>query len=190
MVHLHLAGYYTALYIIQNFKPLADIDYSVRFFSYQEKTLLHIHSINKDPLESSMVKNEESGRRVDLISRLRSNNNLFDLPGTTEKNGPGRPRKYGDKLGTTSSLAAKYRDMASEYMVNLYGRKRSVLAYDRVVMLKTLKCAVHGCNHFAFSDVIRSIAKAALADDFSILCPPPGKPVDNSVGAALLRLVV
>ena len=223
---------------------------------------------------------EELGQRVHLISRLRSNNNLFDLPGTTEKNGPGRPRKYGDKLGTTSSLAAKYRDMASEYMVNLYGRKRSVLAYDRVVMLKTLKCAVHvvwiyrrtqwvalfstdlnlsvneiieyygarwkieacfkelkrdigsadtqtrhsvavtnhldfcmmatavtwiyasrlqktpsrrhavhGRNHFAFSDVRRSIAKAALADDFSILCPPPGKPVDNSVGAALLRLV-
>lgn len=221
---------------------------------------------------------QELGQRVNMISRLRSNNNLFDLP--EESRGPGRPRKYGDKLGTTSSLAVQCQELASEYRVNLYGRKRSVLAYDRVVMLKTLKCAVrvvwiyrrtqwvalfstdltlsvneiieyygarwkieacfkelkrdigsadtqarhpvavtnhlnfcmmataitwiyasrlqktpsrrhavHGRNHFAFSDVRRSIAKAALADDFVILCPPPGKPADNSVGAALLQLV-
>jgi len=222
---------------------------------------------------------QELGQRVHMISRLRANNNLFAKPETRQSQGPGRPRKYGHKLGTTSSLAVQCQKLASEYTVNLYGRQRSVLAYDRVVMLKTLKCAVHvvwiyrktqwvalfstdltlsvaeiieyygarwkieacfkelkrdigsadtqtrhpvavtnhldfcmmaiaitwiyacrlqktpnrrhavcGRNHFAFSDVRRSIAKAALAEDFAILCPPPGKPADNSVVAALLRL--
>jgi hypothetical protein len=48
--------------------------------------------------------------------------------------------------------------------------------------------AVIGRDHFAFSDVRRMVAKAALDDNFAILCPPPGKPVANSVVAALLRL--
>jgi len=56
--------------------------------------------------------------------------------------GPGRPRKYGRKLGNTSLLAVKFKLLAKEYSVNLYGRIRPVVAYDRVVMLKTLKCAV------------------------------------------------
>lgn len=222
---------------------------------------------------------QELDKRVHMISRLRANNNLFARPEARKSKRPGRPRKYGHKLGTTSSLASQCQELASEYTVNLYGRKRSVLAHDRVVMLKTLKCAVHvvwiyrktqwvalfstdltlsvaeiieyygarwkieacfkelkrdigsadtqtrhpvavtnhldfcmmaiaitwiyacglqktpnrrhavrGRNHFAFSDVRRSITKAALADDFTILCPPPGKPANNSVVAALLRL--
>jgi hypothetical protein len=32
--------------------------------------------------------------------------------------------------------------LASETNVNLYGRIRTVVAYEHVVMLKTLKCAV------------------------------------------------
>ncbi|RZB35640.1 MAG: hypothetical protein SRB2_02937 [Desulfobacteraceae bacterium Eth-SRB2] len=173
----------------------------------------------------------------------------------------------------------KYKHLANEYSVNLYGRTRTVVAYDRVVMLKTLKCAVkvvwvyrktrwvalfstdltlsvqeiveyygarwkieaafkelkrdigsaatqtrhpnavmnhlHFCmmatslawiyasllekipsrrhvvkgrNHFAFSDVRRLIAKAALDDNFSILCPVPRKSVVNSLVAVLLRI--
>ncbi|RZB31102.1 MAG: hypothetical protein SRB1_01834, partial [Desulfobacteraceae bacterium Eth-SRB1] len=219
------------------------------------------------------------GRWFHMISRLRSNNNVFDLPGSRTKSGPGRPRKYGKKLGNTSSLAVKYKHLANEYSVNLYGRTRTVVAYDRVVMLKTLKCAVkvvwvyrktrwvalfstdltlsvqeiveyygarwkieaafkelkrdigsaatqtrhpnavmnhlHFCmmatslawiyasllekipsrrhvvkgrNHFAFSDVRRLIAKAALDDNFSILCPVPRKSVVNSLVAVLLRI--
>ena len=219
------------------------------------------------------------GERVHMISRLRSNNNLFDLPGTKKTKGPGRPRKYGSKLGVTSSLAKDYRAAAQEYKVNLYGRQRSVSAYNRVVMLKRLRCpvrvvwifrktqwvalfstdltlspaeiieyygarwkieacfkelkreigsaetqarnpvavtnhldfcmmavsltwiyacrlektpsrkhAVSGRAHFAFSDVRRMVAKAALSEDFAILCPPPVKPVINSVVTALLRM--
>ncbi len=84
----------------------------------------------------------ELGDRIHMISRLRSNNNLFEQPKVIVKRKQGRPKTYGDKLGTTSSLAVTQREQAQEYTVNLYGRKRMVLAYDRVVMLKTLKCPV------------------------------------------------
>ena len=219
------------------------------------------------------------GECFDMISRLRSNSNVFQLPGPQLKKGPGRPRKYGKKLGSASSLAARFKPLASEYDVNLYGRTRTVVAYERVVMLKTLKCAVkvvwvyrktqwvalfstdltfsvkqiieyygarwkieaafkelkqdigsaetqtrqpnavtnhlHFCMlamsvvwiyacrlektphrrhivkgraHFAFSDVRRLVAEAALDDNFAILCPAPRKSVVNSLVAVLLRM--
>ena len=222
---------------------------------------------------------KELSERVHMISRLRSNNNLFDQPEVPIKRGKGRPRTYGDKLGTTSSVAQTRKKEAREYTVNLYGRNRTVLAYDRVVMLKTLKrkiravwiyrktqwvalfstdlslsveeiieyygarwkieacfkelkrdigsaetqnrnpvavknhldfcmmatsltwiyaCrlektpsrrhAVKGRDHFAFSDVRRLVAQAALDDDFAILCPALDKSVGNSLMAALMRM--
>jgi small-conductance mechanosensitive channel len=213
-----------------------------------------------------------------MISRLRSNNNLFAVrPKMDTKMKPGRTRIYGDKLGTASSLAGENRDLAQAYKVNLYGQSRSVLAYDQIVMLKTLKrmvrvvwiyrksrrialfstdltlsvteiieyygarwkieacfkelkreigsaetqtrnsvavtnhlefcmmatsliwiyaCrlantpsrrhAVHGRDHFAFSDVRRILTRAALDDNFALLCPPPGKSIDNSFVAAFV----
>ena len=219
------------------------------------------------------------GSRFHMVSRLRSNNNVFQLPGRHLKKAPGRPRKYGKKLGDAASLAGRFKPLASEYSVNLYGRIRTVVAYDRVVMLKTLKCAarvvwvyrktqwvalfstdltlsvqqvieyygarwkieaafkelkrnigsaetqtrhpnavmnhlnfcmmatsvawiyasriektpnrrhaVKGRNHFAFSDVRRSVARAALDDNFGILFPVPRKSVVNSLVAVLLRM--
>jgi hypothetical protein len=82
------------------------------------------------------------GLWFNMLSRLRSNNNVFELPGPHRKAGAGRPRKYGKKLGSVSSLAARFRSLASQYTVNLYGLDRTVVAYERVVMLKTIKCAV------------------------------------------------
>ena len=219
------------------------------------------------------------GRRVDLLSRLRSNNNLFELAGLQGKARAGRPRKYGPKLGTAATLAIDFKSLAKEYVVNLYGRHRTVVAYEHIVMLKTIRCAVkvvwvyrqsqwvalystdttlsvqqiiayygarwkiealfkelkrdigsvetqtrhpqavsnhlHFCmlatsvawiyaaridktpqrrhavegrRHFAFSDVRRSIAQAALADNFSSLSPVPRKSVVNSLVAVLLRM--
>ena len=216
---------------------------------------------------------------VEMISRLRSNNNLFELPGPQLAGRRGRPRKYGMKLGNASSLAVGFRPMAKEYRVNLYGRNRTVIAYDRVVMLKTIRCAVkvvwiyrqtqwvalystdlslsvqkiieyygarwkiealfkelkrdigsadtqtrhpqavgnhlHFCmmatavtwiyanriektptrrhavdgrHHFAFSDVRRSVAKAALDDNFNRLFPVQSKSVVNSLVEVLLRM--
>jgi hypothetical protein len=222
---------------------------------------------------------DQLGQWFNMVSRLRSNNNIFELPGPHRKAGAGRPRKYGKKLGSPSSLAARFRSLASQYTVNLYGRSRTVVAYERVVMLKTIKCAVkvvwiyrhtqwvalystdltlsvrqiieyygarwkieatfkelkrdigsaetqtrhsnavanhlHFCmlatsvawiyasrmeetpnrrhavkgrNHFAFSDVRSSVAKAALEDNFGILFPVPRKSVVNTLVAVLLRM--
>lgn len=218
-------------------------------------------------------------KRFHMVSRLRSNNNLFDSPAPKAKRSPGPPRKYGKKLGSAALLADKYKHLAGEYTVNLYGRARTVIAYDRVVMLKTLKCpvrvvwvyrktkwvalfstdqtltaqqiieyygarwkieaafkelkqdigsietqnrhpvavtnhlhfcmmatsltwiyasrlektpnrrhAVKGRKHFAFSDVRRLVAEAALQDDFGILCPVPRKSIVNSLVAVLVRM--
>jgi len=222
---------------------------------------------------------KQLGMRAQMLSRLRSNNNLFGLPDPPTGKGAGRPRKYGDRLGTTSSLALANRERARETTVNLYGRVRTVLAYSQVVMQKTLKCqikvvwvyrrtrwvalfstdltlsvteiieyygarwkieagfkelkrdigsaetqtrnpvavknhldfclmatslawiyacrlektprrrhAVKGRDHFAFSDVRRLVAQAALNDNFSIPCPVPRKSVVNSLVAALMQM--
>lgn len=222
---------------------------------------------------------KELGERAPMLSRLRCNSNLFSLPDTPADKGAGRPRKYGCKLGTASSLACLHREQARELSINLYGRERTVTAYAQVVMVKTLKrpirvvwvyrrsqwvalfttdltltvaeiiiyygarwkveagfkelkrdigsaetqnrhpvavqnhldfcmmatsltwiyaCrlektpsrrhAVKGRNHYAFSDVRRLVAKAALDDNFSILCPTPRKSVFNSLVTALLRM--
>jgi hypothetical protein len=85
---------------------------------------------------------QQLGRRVDLLSRLRSNNNVFELAGPQDKSRVGRPSKYGTKIGTAVSLAMDFKSRAREYSVNLYGRQRTVLAYERVAMLKTMRCAV------------------------------------------------
>ena len=48
---------------------------------------------------------------------------------------------------------------------------------------------VKGRTNFAFSDVRRLIAEAALNEDFDRVCPKPGKPTKNSLVAVLLRMV-
>jgi hypothetical protein len=79
---------------------------------------------------------------VHLLSRLRANNTIFDLVDAHAQKGPGRCKKYGKKMGNAASLAAEYQLLTKEYGVNLYGRARTVLAFDRIVMLKTLKTEV------------------------------------------------
>ena len=79
------------------------------------------------------------GDHVHMVSRLRSNNNLFDNPPVPKNIKRGRPSKYGNKLGTASSLAGTFMENAQEHTVNLYGKERKVFAYDQVVMLKSLK---------------------------------------------------
>lgn len=81
------------------------------------------------------------GSHGHILSRLRVNAALFDLPKRT-KALKGRPKKYGRKLGCATTLAKRSKRYATSYSVNLSGKQREVLAYDKVVMLKTLKCAV------------------------------------------------
>ena len=58
---------------------------------------------------------------------------------------------------------------------------------QNIVSIGLLKL-VKGRNHFAFSDVRRLIAKAALDDNFGILFPVPRKSVVNSLVGLLLRM--
>jgi len=82
-----------------------------------------------------------SGGDFHLLSRLRTNSVLLGLPKPVEEGERrrGRPRKYGKRLGKVSELAAPLREHASQYTVDLYGRRRKVEAYSQVVMVKTLK---------------------------------------------------
>ena len=81
------------------------------------------------------------GLRVHLLSRLRVNAVLHALPVATPGKA-GRPRKYGQRLGNTAQLAATLQASARTYTIKLYGGLRDVVAADRVVMLKTLRCPV------------------------------------------------
>jgi len=220
------------------------------------------------------------GKEFNILSRLRCNNILYDLPEKKKPGQRGRSRKYGRRLGTVTDQARLIQEKAKVYRVNLYGKQRKASAYDRIVMLKTLKRPVrvvwifrqtrwialfttdlelsvtqvieyYGArwkiesgfkelkqdigsqksqcrnaqavsNHlnfcmmattmtwiyadrlkadperrhkvkgrasFAFSDVRRIIAEAALDNDFHRLCPKPLNSPVNSMVAVLLRMV-
>lgn len=79
--------------------------------------------------------------RVHLLSRLRVNSVLYALP-TPSKATPGRPRKYGQRLGSVRERAESMRACAKAYTVHIYGGLREVMASDQAVMLKTLRCKV------------------------------------------------
>jgi hypothetical protein len=81
------------------------------------------------------------GERVHLLSRLRVNAALYALPEPAPGKA-GRPRKYGQRLGNASDLAALLRAQAQTYPLHVYGALREVVAAEQVVMLKTLRCPV------------------------------------------------
>ena len=85
---------------------------------------------------------EKLGKNINLLSRLRCNVNLYDLPQSTSENKRGRPRKYGDSLGNVADLAQQYHRLAQPYKIGLYGKNREIIAFDRLVMLKTIKRSV------------------------------------------------
>ncbi|EFK08643.1 transposase, IS4 family [delta proteobacterium NaphS2] len=82
------------------------------------------------------------GNFVHLLSRLRSNTVLYSIPKIGSSKKPGRPKKYGSRLGSCAEMAAAFMAYASTYHVFLYGKYREVNAYSQIVMLKTLKCPV------------------------------------------------
>ena len=78
-----------------------------------------------------------------LLSRMRTNITLYDFAPTPAKNrAVGRPRKYGDRLGSVNDCAALWKVKAQTYTAFLYGKKRELLAYSQTVMLKTMKCPI------------------------------------------------
>ena len=60
---------------------------------------------------------------------------------------------------------------------------------DRIDFTPQRCYAANNRKHFAFCDVRKPITQAALHKDFVILCPIPGKPSQNSLIGALLRMV-
>lgn len=84
---------------------------------------------------------ERLGKRVHLLSRLRVNAALYALVSPTSGKA-GRPRKYGERLGSATEMAAVIRTQAQTYTLHVYGALREVVAAERVVMLKTLRCPV------------------------------------------------
>lgn len=218
-----------------------------------------------------------------LLTRVRTNLTLYDFAPAfevAEKRKAGRPRKYGNRLGSVNDCAIRWREKAQPYTVSLYGKKREVLVYSQMVMLKTIKCPVRivwvfrqtryialmttdlelsikqiieyygarwkiesgfkeikqeigssksqtrnadavinhlnfcmmattltwiyadrlqtapdrkfkirGRSSFAFSDVRRIIAEAALHKDFNRVCPLPGQRPQKSFIKTLLRMV-
>ncbi|MCJ7540740.1 MAG: transposase [Desulfobacterales bacterium] len=82
------------------------------------------------------------GTSFHLLSRLRSNTVLYTMPPNGKSKKPGRPQKYGNRLGTCAEMAARFIFHASCHRVFLYGKYRDVNAFSKTVMLKTLKCPV------------------------------------------------
>ena len=81
------------------------------------------------------------GPRAHLLARLRVNAVLHELP-VAVPGRAGRPRQYGERLGSVKALAPALRATAPTYALKGYGRVRDVIAAERVVMLKTLRCQV------------------------------------------------
>jgi len=223
------------------------------------------------------------GGDFQLLSRLRANLTLYVLPpavASTDQPKQGRPKKYGARLGNVDQCASLFREQAEVHRAFLYGKRRDVLAFAQLVMLKTMKCPVrvvwvfrksryvalmttdlslsveqiiefygarwkiesgfkeikqeigssktqtrnahavtnhlHFCmmattltwiyadrlqhapdrrhkirgrSSFAFSDVRRLIAEAALHPDFQSFCPRPTQSPQNPIVQTLLRMV-
>jgi hypothetical protein len=66
------------------------------------------------------------GHRVDVLSRLRTNTSLFDLPKPRRAKRRGAPRKYGKKRGSVRTFARRLKRTAHPCQVNLYGKRREV----------------------------------------------------------------
>ena len=85
---------------------------------------------------------KQLGLRVHMLSRFRTNSNLFALPKVKTQKGRGRPKKYGKKRGTAKTLSSRLKSQAKRFSVFLYGKKREVSAVDGVFIVKTLKVPV------------------------------------------------
>ncbi len=86
-----------------------------------------------------------SGGCFNLLTRVRTNLTVYDFVPVfkgAEKRKAGRPKKYGDRLGSIDDCAVRWKEKAQSCTVSLYGKEREVLVYSQMVMLKTMKCPV------------------------------------------------
>lgn len=76
---------------------------------------------------------------VDILSRLRVNSTLYDMPSARKPGKRGRNRKYGEKLPPVKELAAKLKGSARTAMIHVYGKNRECLFSEVICMSGALK---------------------------------------------------
>ena len=92
-----------------------------------------------------------------LPSRMRTNITIYDFaPLTTGKPKAGRPRKYGERLGSVADCAARLKENARTYTVFLYGRKREVQAYSQTLYVENNEMPGTGCLGLQENTIRRS----------------------------------
>lgn len=87
---------------------------------------------------------KQLGKSLHLLSRLRSNAQLYDELKPPRIKKRGRPRKHGKKRGTAKTQAAVLKNKAKTYSIFLYGKKQAVKAIDKCFVLKLLNAPVRG----------------------------------------------
>ena len=85
---------------------------------------------------------EALGSRIQILSMLKKNSNLFDLPKPEAIKRRGRPKKYGDKAGSVRALGKRYESRASVMRTFVYGKQRDIKVYTGIWMSRSLRCEI------------------------------------------------
>lgn len=123
-----------------------------------EIAIKHIKQMSEDFTEEILVtcdswfavknlvnstKEQERPNPINVLSRLRINSALFELPVTqNNKAGRGRPKKYGKRIESVSSLADSLRSAMKTAVLNIYSKKREVKYTETIVMSQALKVKI------------------------------------------------
>jgi hypothetical protein len=92
-------------------------------------------------------------------------------------------------LGSRTSQCRNAQAVTNHLQFCLMASTITWIYADRLKADPERRHKVRGRTSFAFSEVRRIIAEAALNEDFDRVCPKPGKPTKNSLVAVLLRMV-
>jgi hypothetical protein len=82
---------------------------------------------------------EKSEYQIDLLSRLRINSTLFELPIEENEVKRGRKRKYGERLSPLRELAKQLKQDAVTDRIHIYGKERDCTFVEIICMSKALK---------------------------------------------------
>jgi DDE family transposase len=84
----------------------------------------------------------QSEFQIDLLSRLRINSALFELPSKETKVRKGCKRKYGERLPATKELAEQLKKDAETDRIHIYGKDRDCTFSQMRCMSRALKCKI------------------------------------------------
>jgi hypothetical protein len=98
-------------------------------------------------------------------------------------------KELKQEIGSRTSQCRNAQAVTNHLQFCLMASTITWIYADRLKADPERRHKVKGRTSFAFSDVRRLIAEAALNDDFDRVCPKPGNPTKNSLVAVLLRMV-